>query len=101
MPNTAKCILLISMMVIAVRASQSGNFSSYMAVNMQSGTLILVVTSINALAYNLIHNYLIKITSAVTTTVIGEVKIVGIMLLSAFLLGGALPPATPLVSRAC
>jgi len=49
--------------------------------------LLLQVTSANALAYNVIHNAMIKMTSAVTTTVIGEAKIVGLFILSALLLG--------------
>lgn len=48
---------------------------------------LLQVTSANALAYNVIHNAMIKMTSAVTTTVIGEAKIVGLFILSALLLG--------------
>ena len=50
--------------------------------------MLLQVTSANALAYNVIHNAMIKMTSAVTTTVIGEAKIVGLFILSALLLGG-------------
>jgi hypothetical protein len=57
---------------------------------MRSGVLILAVTSVNALAYNVVHTYMIKLTSAVTTTVIGEIKIVGLMVLSAVLLGAPL-----------
>ena len=39
------------------------------------------------MAYNLVHSLVINITSAVTTTVIGEMKIVLILVLSAVLLG--------------
>ena len=49
--------------------------------------LIIVVSSVNALAYNIMHYIMIQKTSAVTTTVVGEVKIVGLMILSALLLG--------------
>lgn len=49
--------------------------------------MIMAVTSINALAYNMIHSLMIKKTSAVTTTVLGELKIVGLLVLSALLLG--------------
>ena len=48
---------------------------------------LLFLGCINALAYNLIHSLVIKITSAVTTTVIGEMKIVLILVLSAVVLG--------------
>jgi hypothetical protein len=47
----------------------------------------MALTSVMAVCYNLVHSAMIKRTSAVTTTVIGEVKIVGLMLLSALLLG--------------
>ena len=50
-------------------------------------TAILVGTSIVAILYNYIHARLIHATSATTTTVIGQVKIVGLVLLSAALLG--------------
>lgn len=48
---------------------------------------IAVSTSVIALSYNLVHVAMIKRTTAVTTTVLGEIKVVGIMLLSASLLG--------------
>ncbi len=52
---------------------------------------IVCVTSVVALSYNVVHSLMIQQTSAVTTTVLGEAKIVGLMLLSYVLLG-ALPP---------
>lgn len=54
----------------------------------QAVALIVAVSSINALAYNVCHYLMIQRLSAVGTTVVGEVKIVGLMLLSAALLGG-------------
>ncbi|KAG2499852.1 hypothetical protein HYH03_002143 [Edaphochlamys debaryana] len=48
---------------------------------------ILLLGCLNALLYNLIHSLVIKVTSSVTTTVIGEMKIVLILLLSAVVLG--------------
>ena len=48
---------------------------------------IILVGSINALCYNVVHYLMIQMTSAVTTTVLGEVKIVGLLLLSIMLLG--------------
>lgn len=62
-------------------------FLSYYPSHAQGVAFIIVVTSCNALAYNLVHSLMIKKTSAVTTTVLGEVKIVGLLVLSAFLLG--------------
>ena len=58
-----------------------------MALDYRAGVAIMVLTSVNALAYNVVHNAMIKLTSAVTTTVIGEAKIVGLFVLSALLLG--------------
>jgi hypothetical protein len=58
-----------------------------MALDYRAGAAIMLVTSANALAYNVIHNAMIKMTSAVTTTAIGEAKIVGLFILSALLLG--------------
>lgn len=49
--------------------------------------LVLVCSSIVALSYNVVHSLMIQKTSAVTTTVLGEIKIVGLLLLSALLLG--------------
>ncbi|EFJ52147.1 hypothetical protein VOLCADRAFT_116181 [Volvox carteri f. nagariensis] len=48
---------------------------------------IILLGCLNALLYNLIHSWVIKATSSVTTTVIGEMKIVLILLLSAIVLG--------------
>ena len=48
---------------------------------------MLLCSSIVALSYNVIHSIMIQKTSAVTTTVLGEIKIVGLLLLSALLLG--------------
>ena len=48
---------------------------------------LLLLGCVNAVAYNLVHSLVINITSAVTTTVIGEMKIVLILVLSAVLLG--------------
>ena len=68
-------------------APQSSKFQTFMALDYRAGAAIMLVTSANALAYNVIHNAMIKMTSAVTTTVIGEAKIVGLFILSALLLG--------------
>lgn len=54
--------------------------------------LLLGVGCVNALAYNVVHYLMIQRTSAVTTTVLGEIKIVGLLLLSALLLGESPPP---------
>ena len=71
---------------------QSAKFQTFMALDYRAGAAIMLVTSANALAYNVIHNAMIKMTSAVTTTVIGEAKIVGLFILSALLLGEPILP---------
>ncbi|KAI7840393.1 hypothetical protein COHA_005894 [Chlorella ohadii] len=48
---------------------------------------IIGITSLNALAYNLVHNAMIGATSAVTTTVLGEAKILLLLALSVIVLG--------------
>jgi hypothetical protein len=49
--------------------------------------MIMLISSINAVCYNLTHTLMIKKLSAVATTVLGEVKIISLLVLSAFLLG--------------
>ena len=66
---------------------QASRFQVYMATHSLHVWWIVIVTSAVALAYNLVHSEMIKRTSAVTTTVLGEVKIVGLMVLSILLLG--------------
>ena len=48
---------------------------------------IILSTSVIALTYNIVHSLMIQQTSAVTTTVIGEAKIIGLLILSYVLLG--------------
>lgn len=48
---------------------------------------VILLTCINALSYNIVHYMMIKHTSSVTTTVLGEMKIIAILVLSAFVLG--------------
>lgn len=49
--------------------------------------LVVLCSSVIALLYNVVHSLLIKRTSAVTVTVLGEVKVVGLLVLSAIVLG--------------
>jgi drug/metabolite transporter (DMT)-like permease len=49
---------------------------------------LLLLTCVCALAYNVSHYLMIHVTSSVTTTVLGEMKIILVLLLSAVLLGG-------------
>eukprot|EP00798_Chlamydomonas_sp_ICE-L_P000372 gene372-1760_t len=68
-------------------ALESADFRAYQdsaTTNLYIGLLFL--GCVNALAYNLVHSMVIKVTSSVTTTVVGEMKIVLILILSAILL---------------
>lgn len=66
---------------------QRQRFSLYYVEHSTGVLLVLVCSSIVALSYNVVHSLMIQKTSAVTTTVLGEIKIVGLLLLSALLLG--------------
>ena len=70
---------------------QHAQLMVYTEVNPYGVALIVVASSCVALAYNVVHNLLLQRTSAVTVTVLGEVKIVGLLLLSALLLPGRSP----------
>ncbi len=73
---------------------QSARLSEYAAEHRDGMfQLLLGVGCANALAYNVVHYLMIQRTSAVTTTVLGEIKIVGLLLLSALLLGVSLLPS--------
>ena len=69
-------------------------FVVYLRTNQQSVAMIIILSSFVALAYNITHNFLLQRTSAVTVTVLGEVKIVGLLLLSAILLPGEADTST-------
>lgn len=66
---------------------QSTRFRLYWADHSTGVMLVLLCSSIVALSYNVVHSMMIQKTSAVTTTVLGEVKIIGLLILSAVLLG--------------
>ena len=52
---------------------------------------IMLGTSVLALSYNMVHSHMIQRTSAVATTVLGQVKIIALLLASVFLLSMAPP----------
>ena len=64
-------------------------------------TAIILVGSVNALSYNVVHYLMIQMTSAVTTTVLGEVKIIGLLVLSVLLLGEFALCKADLYTSAC
>lgn len=70
---------------------QAADLVQYSAVNAGSNFKgLLLLTCVNALLYNVVHYLMIQRTSAVTTTVLGEIKIIGLLFASAFLLGMSL-----------
>ena len=68
---------------------QSAAFLAYRAEHNTETYVIVLGTSAIALTYNIVHSVMIQQTSAVTTTVIGQAKIIGLLILSALLLGGS------------
>lgn len=58
---------------------------------------IIIATSAVALSYNVVHSLMIQQTSAVTTTVLGEAKIIGLMVLSYVVLGESKPIETDVI----
>lgn len=62
-------------------------FANYWTLNAYTAGMIMLVSSINAVLYNLVHQLMIKHISAVATTVVGQFKIVCLLVLSAVLLG--------------
>ncbi|KAK9832050.1 hypothetical protein WJX81_002190 [Elliptochloris bilobata] len=66
---------------------EAGTFLEYLPAHMQGVAGILIVSSCLALAYNVVHATMIHRLSAVTTTVLGEAKIVALLVLSALFLG--------------
>jgi drug/metabolite transporter (DMT)-like permease len=61
-------------------------FRLYFAEHFNDVLGIILLSSVNAVTYNLVHSLMIKRSSAVTTTVLGEIKIVGLLILSALVL---------------
>ncbi len=82
---------------VGPRGAQAGAFVAYLPAHMQGVVGILLVSSCLALAYNVVHATMIQRLSAVTTTVLGEAKIVALLALSALFLGA---PARPHPRRA-
>ncbi|BDA45945.1 probable sugar phosphate/phosphate translocator At1g12500 [Coccomyxa sp. Obi] len=62
---------------------------------------IVLLGSTVALAYNVTHNLLLKRTSSVAVTVLGEVKIVGLLILSAAILPGESSQFTARMTAGC
>lgn len=62
------------------------DFAIFVSTNGLQPFGIILIGCMNALLYNLVHYLVIKQTSAVTSTVLGQVKIVGLVILAAFLL---------------
>ena len=76
---------------------QLDRFKLYMAEHGPGVLIIVLASSAVALAYNLVHYYLLQKTSSITVTVLGEVKIVGLLVLSAIFLPGTQPSQPPVL----
>ncbi|DBA98259.1 hypothetical protein WJX77_011419 [Trebouxia sp. C0004] len=76
------CAVLLPLFI----ARESATFREYAMENSAGVVLVLLCSSAIALLYNVVHALMIKKTSAVTVTVLGEVKVVGLLVLSAILL---------------
>lgn len=81
----------VSLAALAPAFLASGEASrfanDYAPVHGREACFIALATSAIALTYNVVHSLMIQRTSAVTTTVLGEAKIVGLLLLSYVVLG--------------
>ena len=71
----------------AVCAGQSRMVVESLAVNGKAIAYMFGVSSALAVTHNLVNYKLVQHTSAVSATVIGEVKTIALIILSAFLLG--------------
>jgi len=63
------------------------SFRVYYALHSHDVAGILLSSCVTAVCYNMVHSLMIKRSSAVSTTVIGEIKIVALLVLSALILG--------------
>lgn len=68
-------------------AMESSLIVDYISSDTRTSAYILVSGSILALVYNVVHNDLVAITGPVTTTVLGQIKIILLMLLSGIFFG--------------
>lgn len=68
-------------------AVQAERIQQYMTIHGRDVYILVILSSMVALSYNVVHSLMILHTSAVSTTVIGEAKIIGLLILSYFVLG--------------
>lgn len=66
---------------------ESSLIVDYISSDIKTSAFILLFGSILALVYNVVHNDLVAITGPVTTTVLGQIKIILLMLLSGIFFG--------------
>ncbi|KAI3432322.1 hypothetical protein D9Q98_003881 [Chlorella vulgaris] len=66
---------------------EAERFATYWPMNQHGAGLIMLTSSVIAVLYNLAHQKMIQTVSAVATTVLGSIKIVCLLILSATLLG--------------
>ncbi|CAL8462578.1 g2111 [Coccomyxa elongata] len=66
---------------------EAARIQQYMVIHGRHVYILVTLSSMLALIYNVVHSLMILHTSAVSTTVIGEAKIIGLLILSYFVLG--------------
>ena len=67
--------------------AQSERMAGYWAIHGRDATIMVLLSSCLALGYSAAHSMLTKHAGAAATTVVGEAKVVGVLLLSYFILG--------------
>lgn len=72
---------------LSLLCAQAQRIQEYMVINGRDVYILVALSSMLALSYNIVHSLMILHTSAVATTVIGEAKIIGLLILSYFILG--------------
>lgn len=77
----------LAVLVYYFSVYEAGSLVTYVRQTPHAAALVLIGTSVLALSYNIVHYQVIRATSAVTTTVLGNVKIVLIIFLSGLLFG--------------
>lgn len=81
-------VSLTALLPALVASGEASRFiNDYLPIHGRESTVVALATSVIALSYNVFHSLMIQRTSAVTTTLLGETKIIGLLLLSYAVLG--------------
>ena len=66
---------------------QAEQMAKFWAIHGRDAAALLLASSCLALGYNVVHSLVMVHTSAAATTAMGEAKIIGLIILSYFILG--------------